>query len=100
MWYLSLLVFFKGIGFKYEPYLCNGCHGLMQKPLNFNNVGIVSVKGSDYRIPFRYMSKDDAITIMKNTNLNEKSGLLKHFFNIYKNMWNNVLSKKQSNSIK
>ena len=23
--------YFKDIGFKYEPYLCNGCHGLMQK---------------------------------------------------------------------
>ena len=22
---------FKDIGFKYEPYLCNGCHDLMQK---------------------------------------------------------------------
>ena len=23
--------YFKNIGFKYEPYLCNGCHGLMKK---------------------------------------------------------------------
>ena len=23
--------YFKDIGFKYEPHLCNGCHGLMQK---------------------------------------------------------------------
>ena len=23
--------YFKNIGFKYEPYLCNGCHELMQK---------------------------------------------------------------------
>ena len=23
--------YFKDIGFKCEPYLCNGCHGLMQK---------------------------------------------------------------------
>ena len=22
--------YFKNIGFKYEPYLCNGCHDLMQ----------------------------------------------------------------------
>ena len=26
---------FKDIGFKYEPYLCNGCHYLMQKSLSF-----------------------------------------------------------------
>ena len=23
--------YFKDISFKYEPYLCNGCHDLMQK---------------------------------------------------------------------
>ena len=44
--------YFKGIGFKYEPYLCNGCYDLMQKPMNFDDVAIVSVKGSDYRIAF------------------------------------------------
>ena len=43
--------------------------------MNCNDVAIVSVKGSDYRIHFWYMSKDDAINIMKNYNLNEKSGL-------------------------
>ena len=47
----------------------------MQKAIDFNDVPIVSVKGSDYRIHFWYMSsKDDAIDIMKNSNLNEKSG--------------------------
>ena len=42
----------KNIGFKYEPYLCNDCHDLMQKAMNFNGVAIVSVKGSDYKIHF------------------------------------------------
>ena len=39
-------------GFKYEPNLCNGCHDLMQKDLNFNDVAIVSVKKINYRIHF------------------------------------------------
>ena len=34
-------------GFKYEPYLCNGCHNLMQKATNFNDVAIVFDKGTD-----------------------------------------------------
>ena len=63
-------------GFKYEPYLCNGCHDLMQKAKNFNDVAIVSAKRSNYRIHFWYMSKDEAINIMNNSHLNEKSGLL------------------------
>ena len=60
--------YFLDKGFKYEPYLCNGCHDLMQKAKNFNGVAIGSVKESDYRIHFWYMSKDDAINIMKNSN--------------------------------
>ena len=62
--------------FNCEPYLCNGCHDLMQKSMNYNDVGIVSVKDNDYRNQFWYMSKTDAISIMNNFNLNEKTGVL------------------------
>ena len=48
----------------------------MQKAMNFNDAAIVSVKGNDYRIHFWYMSKDDAINIINNSDLSEKSGLL------------------------
>ena len=64
------------LAFYYEPYLCNGCHDLMQKAMNFNGVANVSAKGYDYRIHFWYMSKDDAISIMNNSSLNEKRGVL------------------------
>ena len=56
--------YFKDIGFKYELYLWNCCHDLMQKAMSFNNVAIVCVKGIAYRIHFWYMSQDDAINIM------------------------------------
>ena len=72
---MSLLVL-KDIGFKYEPYLCNGCHGLMQKAVSFNDVAIVYVKGSAYRIHFWYISKDDAINIMNSFSLIDKIGVL------------------------
>ena len=39
----------------------------MQKAINFNDVATASIKGSDYRIHFWYMSNDDAINIMKNS---------------------------------
>ena len=39
--------YFKDIGFKYEPYLCNCCHDLMEKAVSFNDdVAFVYVKGS------------------------------------------------------
>ena len=68
--------YFEDIGFKYEKYLYNGCHDLMQKAMSFSNVAIVYVKGSAYKINFCYMSKDDAINIMKSSNLVDKMGVL------------------------
>ena len=68
--------YFKDIGFNYDPYLCNGCHNLMQKAMSFNNVAVVYAKGSAYRINFWYMSKNDAINIMNGSNLSNKRVIL------------------------
>ena len=48
----------------------------MQKAVSFNNIAIVYVKGSVYRTHFWYMSKEDAINIMNNSNLIDKIGVL------------------------
>ena len=74
--------YFKDIGFKYEPYLCNGFHVLMQKAVSFNDVAGVSVKGITDRIHFWYISKDDTINIMNNYNLIDKMGVLYVFYYI------------------
>ena len=68
--------YFKDIGFKYEPYLFNGCHDLMQKTMSANNIAIAYVKGNAYRVHFWYMSKDDAINIMNGSILLDKKGVL------------------------
>ena len=67
--------YFKNISSKYEPYLCNGCHDLMQKAMSFDNIAVVYVKGNAYRIYFWYISKDDAINITIGSNLVEKDVL-------------------------
>ena len=74
--YICQYWLFKDIAFKYERYLCNGCHDLMQKTLSFNNVAIVYVKGNACRICFWYMSKDDAINIINGSSLVDKRGVL------------------------
>ena len=48
----------------------------MQKTMTFNDVAIIYVKGNAYRIQFWYMSKNDAIRIMNNSNLVNKKGVL------------------------
>ena len=45
----------------------------MQKTMNFNDVAIVSIKGNDYRIHFWYVSKNDDIALMTNSNLKDKN---------------------------
>ena len=73
---ICLYQYFKGIGFKYEPYLYNGCHDLMQKATGFNNIAIIHTKENAYRIHFWYMSKDDAVKIMTGSKLVDKRGVL------------------------
>ena len=34
----------EGIGFKYEPHLCIGCHDLMQKAMSFNTLLLFMLK--------------------------------------------------------
>ena len=82
-WKICHYWYFKDIGFKDEPYFCNGYHGLMQKAVSFNDIVIVNVKESAYRIHFWYIDdieftfgKDDAISIMNNSNLIDKIGVL------------------------
>ena len=68
--------YFLDKNFNYEAYLCNCCYDLMQKAMNFNDAAIASIKGNDYTIHFWYMSKDDAISLMHNSNLNDKTGVI------------------------
>ena len=49
----------------------------MQKAINFNHAAIVSVKDSDYRTYLWCKSRDDAISIIKNSHLNEKGDYYK-----------------------
>ena len=67
--------YFKDVGYKFQPCLCNGCAKL-QKAVSFDNIAIVYVKNNAYRIHFWYMRKDDAINIMNNSSLIDKMGVL------------------------
>ena len=44
---------------KYDQYLCNDYHDLIQKAMDYNDVATVSVKGSDYRSHFWHICKVD-----------------------------------------
>ena len=48
----------------------------MKEAVSFNNIAIVYVKGSAYRVHFWYMSNDNAINIINNSSLIDKMGVL------------------------
>ena len=68
--------YFLNKNFSYEPYLCSGCYNIMQKSNDFKDIAIVNVKKSTYRIYFQYMSKREAKSLMTNSNLIDKIGIL------------------------
>ena len=48
--------------------------------MGFNDVAFIYVKESVHRIIFWYMSKDDAISLRRNSNLIDKKMLYDFFF--------------------
>ena len=68
--------YFLNKNFSSGPYLCDGCHNIMQKCNKPKNIAIVQIKKSVYRIYFLYMSKCEAKNLMKNSNLIDTKGVL------------------------
>ena len=54
--------------------------------MSFNDVASVSSKGNDYRIRFYYMSKDEAINLLKNADLTKKMWSII----IHENLFSNI----------
>ena len=55
--------YFKDIGYKYEPHVCNGCHDLSIMDFDLNDFMILNTKGIDHRCYVFNMSKNDAFTL-------------------------------------
>ena len=41
--------YFKDIGYKYQPHVCNGCHDLTMVVYDLNYFMILNIKGIDYK---------------------------------------------------
>ena len=67
--------YFKDIGFKYQPYVCKGCHDFSMIVQNIDDFLILRVKGVDYRCCVVNMSKKDAVSLLNNSVLYNKGVL-------------------------
>ena len=72
---ICLYWYFKDVGYKYEPHICNGCHDLSMMVYDLNDFMILNIKGIDYRCYVFNMSKNDAITLLNNSVLDNKGVL-------------------------
>ena len=68
-------LFFKDIGYKYEPHVCNGCHDLSMMVYYLNDFMILNIKGVAYKCFVFNMSKNDAIKLLNNSLLDNKEVL-------------------------
>ena len=63
--------YFKDVGFKYQPYICNGCRDFSMIVQNLDDFVILRVKGVDYRCVVN-LSKKDAISLLNNSVLDNE----------------------------
>ena len=67
---------FLNYSFKFQPNACNRCHDLLIMSMNLSNVAILNIKGSDYHCINSLINKNEAINLMQNADLTDKSGTL------------------------
>ena len=67
--------YFKDIGYKHQPYVCNKCHDLSMFVYDLKDFMILNIKGVDYRCYIFNMSKNDAINLLNNSVLDNKGVL-------------------------
>ena len=67
--------YFKDVGFKFEPHVCNKCHDVLMTAYDLKNIAILNVKGVDFRCILWGISKDEAVNRLNNSLLEYKGPL-------------------------
>ena len=72
----SASLYFFNYSVRFQPNVCNSCHDLLMMSMNLSDIATLNIKCSDYRCIISLISKIEAIKLMQNANLTEKSGTL------------------------
>ena len=67
--------YFLDIGYEYEQYVCNGCHDLSMMVYNLDDFMTLNIKVVDYRCFVFNTSKNKAIKLINNYQLDNKGAL-------------------------
>ena len=66
-------------GFKFQDYICNGCHDLTMVCFNLSDITIITVKNIDYRYIIHDISKSEVINLLEIAVL-ENVGIYKNYY--------------------
>ena len=62
--------------FKYQMYLCDGCHDMSMKAISMKNLAIVYSRSNAHRINFAFMTLNEAINLIDSFNIVNKKGTI------------------------
>ena len=68
--------YFLSKGFKFQPNVCNRYHDLLMMSMNLTSIVILKIENADYRCIITRISKSEAIKLLQNIDLTEKSRIL------------------------
>ena len=71
--------YFKDVGFKFEPHICNKCHDVLMTAYELRNIATLNVKDVNFRCILWGNSRDEAVNRLNNSVLEDK-GVLQMVF--------------------
>ena len=67
--------YFKDVGLKFEPHVCNKCHDVLMIAYELKNIAILNVKGIYFSCILWGISRDEAVNRLNNSALEDKGVL-------------------------
>ena len=64
--------YFRDVGFRFEPHVCNQCHDVLMAAYELKNIAILKVKGVGFRWILWGISRDEAANRLNNSVLEDK----------------------------
>ena len=68
--------YFLNYSIKFQPNVCSGFHESLMTSINLSGIAILNIKRSDYRRNISLVSRSEAMNLMQNADLTEKSRTL------------------------
>ena len=67
--------YFRDVGYKFQPYLCNSCHAVSTVAYDLKNIALLNAKDVDYQCILWNISRDEAVNRLNNSVLEDKGVL-------------------------